>query len=310
MKIAVSKLIILLIFIPSTSMNSQDQQQEIDSLVALLNKAGREWNDYSIPLIEIGDPAVPSLVEAVKDRSLEQWNRRIAVMTLNSIHSPLWVQPALDILLDPAEDPVLRNQVTAGLRGFRLEEVKDELWELFEREKNEFHKSNLANLLVTADTSLAYKAFKELYIAYDAHIQINALTKLVSIRPGESTVWFMKAIQDDNWMTSNSAMDSLITSDHFDAAKLLETYNEPGTGEEVRWRIVFVFGHRDEPGSIPLLAKALQDESWLVHTEATVGLSRFEAGKVIPQIEMLKGDRRKYIRNNVEWLLKKFKDKN
>lgn len=231
-------------------------------------------------------------------------------MTLNSIHSPLWVQPALDILFDPVEDPVLRNQVTAGLRGFNLSGVKEKLWKLFDEEVNEFHKSNLANLLLTADTSLAYKAFTELYVAYDAHIQRDALTNLVDIRPGESSMWFMKAIQEDDWMTSNYAMDSLITSDHFDAAKLIEIFNETGTGEEVRWRIVFVFGHRDEPESVPMLIETLQDESWLVHTEAAVGLSRLEAGKVIPQLEMLKGDRRKYIRNNVEWLVKKFNDKN
>jgi len=309
MKTVVSKMIILLILIPSASINSQDQQQEIDSLVALLKTAGREWNDYSTPLIEIGDPAVPALVEVVKDRSLEQWNRRTAAMTLNSIHSPLWVQPALDILFDPSEDPVLRNHVTAGLRGFELSGVKDKLWELFNRETNEYYKSNLATLLMTADTALAYKAFAELYVDYDAHIQRNALISLVSLRPAESSFWFMKAIKEDDWMTSNDAMDSLITTDHFNAARLIETYNEPGLGEEVRWRIVFVFGHRHEPESISLLTEALQDESWLVHTEAAVGLSRFEEDAVIPQIDILRGDRRKFIRNNAEWVLNKFREK-
>ena len=308
MKTAVSKLIILLLLIPAINISSQDQQTRIDSLVNLLKTAGREWNDYSIPLVGIGDPAVPSLVEVVKDRSLDQWNRRIAAMTLNSIHSSLWVQPALDILFDPAEDPVLQNQVTAGLKGFRLEEVKDELWELFKREKNEFYKSNLANLLVTADTSLAYKAFTELFINYDAHIQRDALARLVSIRPAESSMWFMKAIQGDDWMTSNYAMDSLITSDHFDASKLLETYEEPGTGEEVRWRIVFVFGHRDEPESIPVLVKAMQEESWLVHTEAAVGLCRFDPEYVIPEMKSLRNDPEKHIRNNSRWVMKSIKD--
>lgn len=308
MKITASKLIILLLLIPSINIYSQDQQTSIDSLVNLLKTAGREWNDYSIPLVEIGEPAVPALVEVVKDRSLEQWNRRISAMTLNSIHSSLWVQPALDILFDPAEDPVLRNQVTAGLRGFNLSGVKEKLWKLFDEEVNEFHKSNLANLLVTADTSLAYKAFTELYAAYDAHIQRDALTKLVSIRPGESTMWFMKAIQEDDWMTSNYAMDSLITSDHFDAAKLLETYNAPGTVEKVRWRIVFVFGHRDEPESIPVLVKALQDESWLVHTEAAVGLCRFDPEYVIPEMKNLRNDPEKHIRNNSRWVMKSIKN--
>jgi len=295
-------IILLFLLIPMVDANSQDQQEKIDSLVSLLKEAGREWNDYSIPLIEIGDRAVPALVEVVKDRSLEQWNRRVAAMTLNSIHSPLWVEPAKEILFDPTEDPVLRNHATAGLRGFDLAEVKDRLWELFNEESNEFHKSNLANLLMTADTSLAYKAFAELYLKYDAHIQRNALQNLVRLRPGESTMWYLNAVQSDDWMTANSAMDSLITSAHFDATALLEAYHQAGSGEELKWRIVYIFEHRNEPESIPLLKEALQDKSWLVHTEAAVGLSRLNPEKVIPALEELQNDRRQYVRNNITWV--------
>lgn len=301
-------LIPLVLLIPLTNAFSQDQQEEIDSLVSLLKKAGREWNDYSLPLIEIGDPAVPALVEAVKDKSLDQWNRRISAMTLNSIHSPLWVQAALEILLDPTEDPVLRNQVTAGLRGFNLDEMKDSLWELFSKEQNEFHKSNLANLLISADTSLAYKAFTEMYLNYDAHIQRNALHNIVRIRPGESTMWFLDALLQDDWMTANSAMDSLVTSVHFNAAKLLDAYNDPRLSEEEQWRIVYIFGHRDEPESIPLLTEALQNESWLVYTEAAVGLCRFDPEYVISEMKKLRNDPEKHIRNNSRWVMKRIRD--
>ena len=304
MKTLCKYFILFLLVIPFKQASSQDQKEYIDSLANMLRTAGREWNDYSIPLIEIGEPAVPALVEVVKDRSLEQWNRRISAMTLNSIHSSLWVQPALEILFDLTEDPVLRNHVTAGLRGFNLAEVRDKLWDLFNEESNESYKSNLAALLMTADTSLAYKAFKELYNTYDGHVQRGALMNLVMIRPGESTSWFLKGIQMDDWMTSNLAMDSLMTSDYFDPDDLISVYNEHDTGDEVKWRIVCIFGHRDEPESIPLLVEALQDESWLVHTEAAVGLCRFEPEQVITEMKKLKNDSRNYVRNNSRWVIK------
>ncbi|HDZ41244.1 MAG TPA: HEAT repeat domain-containing protein [Bacteroidetes bacterium] len=114
----------------------------------------------------------------------------------------------------------------------------------------------------------------------------------------------MKALRDDDWITANSAMDSLITSAYFDAAKLLETYNEPGISEEVQWRIVYVFGHRHEPESIPLLTEALQNEIWLVHTEAAVGLCRFDPVYVIPEMKKLGNNSEKHIRNNSRWVIK------
>jgi hypothetical protein len=131
---------------------TRDQQARIDSLVNHLKTAGREWNDYATSLIEIGEPAVPALIEMAQDKSLDQWTRRITIMTLNDIRSGQWFRPALEILFDRREDPVTRNQVTTGLKGFDLSDVKDELWKLYEEATDEFYKLNLAGLLMTADT--------------------------------------------------------------------------------------------------------------------------------------------------------------
>ena len=302
------KIIFLSIFmiLPITDVIAQEQHNRIDSLVNLLKTAGREWNNYADPLIEIGEPAVPALIKAVRDRKLEQWNRRISVMTLNNIHSPLWVEPALDILFDRNEDPVLRNQVTAGLKGFDLTEVKEELWEVYEEYSNDFRKSNIADLLLTADTAMAYQAFQELYNT-DGYVKKTALLNLVSLRPEESTMWFLDGIQMDDWMTANLAMDSLVTSDYFVAEDLLSLYQKSDLNEEVRWRIVYIFGHRNEPESVSLLLKALQEESWLVHTEAAVGLCRFDPDKVVSEMKSLNKDPRPYVRNNSAWVIQQIK---
>ena len=287
---------------------SQDQQARIDSLVNLLKSAGREWNDYANPLIEIGDPAVPALAEIAEDKDLDQWNRRVAVMTLNTIHSPLWKEPALNILFDRSEDPVLRNQVTAGLKGFELSDVKERLWDLYQEVESGSYKMNIAYLLMTADTSLAYQSFYELYNNYEGYTQKTALLNLVRLRPGESTEWFINGLGIDDWMTANMAMDSLVATTYFAANELISIYNRPDVNEVLRWRIVFIFGHRKAPESVPLLLIALQDESWLIHTEAAVGLCRFNKEMVIPEMKALKKDSRAYVRSNSKWVIDRMKD--
>jgi hypothetical protein len=288
---------------------TQDQQARIDSLVHLLKSAGREWNDYAKPLIDIGEPAVPYLIEVAEDKSLSQWNRRIAVMTLNEIHSPLWKEPALNILFDRSENPGLRNQVTAGLKGFELSDVKEELWRIYQEVANKSYKLNIAYLLMTADTSMAYRSCYEIYKNYDGYVQKTALLNLVRLRPEESTTWFLNGLQIDDWMTANMAMDSLVASRYFVTDELIALYNKPDVREEVRWRIVFIFGHRNVPESVPLLLEAFQEESWLVHTEAAVGLCRFNPEQVIPKMKDLNKDSRAYVRNNSRWVIYKMKDR-
>ena len=235
----------------------QNQQAEIDSLVKMMRTAGREWNDYANPLIKIGEPAVKGLIKNAEDKNLPQWNRRISVMTLNNIRSLQWKEPALKMLFDKNEEPILRNHATAGLRGFDLSEVKTEIWELFQEMENDSYKSNLAHLLLTADTALAYKAFHELYHSQDGHIQKNALLNLVRLRPKESTAWFLKGIQVDDWMTANLAMDSLITSSYFKSDALHSIYKQSEVNQEIQWRIIFVFGHRKEAESLSVLVESL-----------------------------------------------------
>ncbi len=286
---------------------SQNQQSEIDSLVRMMRTAGREWNDYANPLIKIGEPAVPALIKNAEDKNLAQWNRRISVMTLNQIHSLQWKEPALKMLFDKNEDPILRNHATAGLRGFDLSNVNIELWEMYNDVENESYKSNLAYLLLTADTAMAYKAFYELYHTKDGHIQKGALLNLAQLRPAESTGWYVKGIQLDDWMTSNLAMDSLIVSKDFKSNDLISLYKQANVSEESRWRIVYVFGKRNEPESLPFLFEAFQNESWLIHTEATVALSRFEADQLLGEIKVLKNDSKSFIRNNAKWVIRQLK---
>ena len=300
--------IILILLFSAPDISAQTSQKEIDSLIVLFKDAGREWNEYARQFIQIGDPAVPALVALLEDKNLRQWTRRIAAMTLNDIHSPLYIETALRMLTDRSEDPTLRNQVANGLKGHDLSCSSKELWEVFNEESDEFFRLNVAGILRTSDTALAYLAYREIYAAVEGYVKQQALLNIVRLRPGESTSWFLDGLQTGDWQTANLAMDSLIITTHFIPDKLIDLYKQPETSEETRWRIIFVLGHRDVPESFPLLIEALKDPGWLVYNEAAVGLSRKPSEKVNPVMKELLKDPGSQIRSNAKWVIGKLKE--
>ncbi|WP_297088831.1 HEAT repeat domain-containing protein [uncultured Draconibacterium sp.] len=299
-------LLLTLIFYGST-IAAQNLSKDIDSLVNELKTAGRNWNDFSVPLIKIGEPAVPALIKNAEDKNLPVWNRRISIITLNNIHSPKWKKPALRILFDEEEDPGIRNHATAGLTGFDLSSEKEKLWDLYQKTENQFYKSNLAGLLVNADTVYAYQAYHELYTTQDGHIQRNALLNLAKLKPGEAIYWYLNAIQNGSWMTANLASDSLISSNNFNARELINVYSQAENNEKIQWRIVYILGQRKEPDLLPFLLEALKNKSWLVHNEAAVAISRYESGLVLPMLQELKKDSLDFVRQNAKWLMSNIK---
>jgi hypothetical protein len=306
--ILISILVISLAF-STTNVCAQSRQQEIDSLILLFMDAGREWNEYAEQFIQIGDPAVPALVAMLENKSLEQWPRRIAATTLNDIHSPLYIEPALKILTDRSEDPGIRNHVTNGLKGHDLSFASEELWEVFNEASDQFFRLNVAGILWTSDTALAYLAYREIYPVNEGYVKKQALLNLVRLRPEESTLWFLDGLQTEDWMTANLAMDSLVSTRYLSTGDLVDTYRKTGTPEEIRWRIVYVLGSREVPESIPLLVEALGDPGWLVYNEAAVGLCRLPGEKVLPMMkELLKDDNLQVVRNT-KWVIGKIKVK-
>jgi len=304
MKTYLTLLLILSLACSSVDGSAQTQQQEIDSLIILFKGSRHDWNEYAKQFIRIGEPAIPALVALLEDKSLSQWTRRIAAMTLNDIHSPLYIKTALNILTDRSEDPTLRNQVTNGLKGHDLSYATRELWKVYEEESNPWLRSNIADILLTSDTALAYQAYREIYHANDGYLKQQSLLKMVQLRPGESTTWYLKGLQTGDWMTANLAMDSLITTRHIIPEKLVDLYNHSETVEEVRWRIVYIMGNRELPESLPLLVNALRDPSWLNYNEAAVGLSRMPADQVIPAMKELLNDSNPLVVKNADWVIR------
>lgn len=277
-------------------------QEKIDSLITLFEDAGRNWNIFADQLIEIGEPAVPALLSLLEDRSKEEWTRRIAAMTLNDMHSPSYVEPALRLLLDRSEALVLRNHVSHGLKGRELPNAVDDLWEIYQEEEDVFFKLNIAEILDGNDPHLTSVAYEELYQNSDGFCKQQALKNLVRLHPQESAKWYLSAIQDEDWMTGNLAMDSLKTTRHFIPGRLIRLYHRNETTEQVRWRIIHVLSLRPEMEYLYLLLEALADPGWLVHNEAAIALTRMSPDKVLPELRYLEQSADPQVVGRASWV--------
>ncbi len=285
---------------------AQVDRQEIDSLIVLFKAADRNWNIIADQLIEIGEPAVLPLLSVLQDTGQSQWTRRIAAMTLNDIHSDRYIEPALQLLLDRNETMTLRNHVTNGLKGYDLSKHSEVLWKVFQEEEDAFFKLNLADILKTSDPFLAYQAYESLYLDSEGYCKQQALKNLVTLNPGEASNWYLAAIQVDDWMTANLAMDSLISTRHFTPGRITRLYRRSGTPEVVRWRIIYVLGQRPEMNFLSLQVEALSDPGWLVQNEAALGLSRRPPGLVIPELNKVEQSGDHELVSRVGWVKSQF----
>ena len=263
------KLIILWLFLPtiSSELNGQPayspdpvESRRIDSLVWLLSTARRDWGIYSDQLIEIGRPAIPTLLKVLNNPDIPQWSRRTASMTLRHISDESLIQPCLKILLNENEDMRIRNQVTGILRNYDLKTYKNELQALFIHAPSDLQ-YNTAVLLLNADADLAYSAFENIYKTHDYYGKKQAIAYMTELRPETAEYWYLEAIKSNDWLTATYGMEQLILLPELENDDLIELYELEKEDEETRWRITAILRSRNNKNSIPFLLQALQDSS-------------------------------------------------
>ena len=96
------------------------EQKQIDSLINVLVKERWQWNQASIRLQQIGEPAVDKLLNVLEDKSLDGWTRRKAAMTLTHIKSENKIKPCLNIFTDETEDISLRANACRALANVNI----------------------------------------------------------------------------------------------------------------------------------------------------------------------------------------------
>jgi hypothetical protein len=229
-------------------------------------------------------------------------------MTLNDIHSPTYVEPALQLLLNKGEDPVLRNQVTNGLKGYNLSGEADELWQVFREVNRDMYKLNIAAILKTSDPLLAERAYEELYYNSDGYCRQQSLKNLIQLKPQRSIELYLEALRGEDWMTANLAMDSLAVARNLSSGRLIRMYHKTDTPEVVRWRIIHVLGKRPEHIHLDLFVEALSDPGWLVQNEAALILTKMPSENVLPEMRYLEQSEDQEIIHRAGWVISQLEE--
>jgi len=135
----------------------------------------------------------------------------------------------------------------------------------------------------------------------------NEIDSLILHLQSAGRDWYISALQGDDWMAANLAMDSLISTTNFTAGRLIRLYHRDQTSETVRWRIIYILAHRPEENYLFLLLEALSDPGWLVHNEAALALSRLPPGMALPELKYLEQSEDPVLVDRVNWVISRLK---
>jgi HEAT repeat protein len=278
------------------------ETKSIDELMHILVTERRSWNEASDALVDIGEPAVESLVDVLKDEALDAWPRRKAAMTLRRIKSVNAIEPLMEVFLDKEADPTLRANAGSALEGFKLARWEAALIELSKEDGAGIRIVALARLAeISSET--ANEAIVTATRDEDSWVRVNALTLLENIESDRTLRIFIDALKDDAWSVRRRASHTLVKKGEPCVEPLMRVLKDdawPATG---RWNACWILGRIESQKALGALTDALRDESWLIRNEAAVSLARIKHEMSIePLIRMLK-DEKHHAREEAAWIL-------
>jgi HEAT repeat protein len=249
-------------------------QQNIDSLVNVLVKERRQWNEASERLQIIGEPAVDKLLEVLLDKTIDSWPRRKAAMTLGGISSQKIIKPCLNVFTDESEDIEIRNNACRALLSTDLSGYEDFFIEHALGDNSKIKNSCYQQLgHIGSD-----KAINFLISEFD---NVDDMGKWIVLHDLEKTdnekvnKIFIKALDDNTWwMINEYARDVLITRGEAVLNSLEQILNNPHNSEFLRWKAIWIISYLETDKKIPILQQALKDKSWVIRNEAEVALNK------------------------------------
>jgi HEAT repeat protein len=262
--------IICVIFISINSFAQNTLQSEIDSLVEVLVKERRQWNNASNRLKVIGEPAVDELLEVLLDEKIDSWPRRKAAMTLSGINSEKKIDSCIKLFLDITEEISVRRNACNALQGVDIDRYED-LFIKMSKDENEDIRSVSYMRLGDIGTKNAIERLISVTEEESDMTQWIILHILESIETTEVDQLFLNVLIEDNWwMLDEYIAKILVRRGEKVIDSLVIILNDSQNSEFLRWEAIWIIKDIDGPKSREILQQALNDENFYFRNEAEV----------------------------------------
>jgi HEAT repeat protein len=274
-----------------------EREEKIDELITSLES--RNWEGAVDSLVEIGEPAVASLIKALNRGS--GWTAQRANYALARIGTNRAVEAIICALKNKTFNQQVRGYAALALGEISSKEVIDPLIEALRYDDHWYVRMFAAESLGKLGPEKAVEPLIEALNDDVVYVRRNVLVSLAKFKSVLAINPIIELFKDEDWSVRLKAPDILV---EFGESAVESLVNALQSGHElVKVKAAYVLGKiKAEKGVTPLI-KLIEDQNLMVRDEAAVALSRINSEKAIqPLLELLK-NKNSHIREEVVWIL-------
>ncbi len=268
----ISKFIFLFTFVfQPVKLPAQNINPYIDSLVEVLVRERRNWNEASRLLIETGEPAVDPLLKILSDKSIEEWPRRKAAFTLAEIPSQKIVIGCIRIFQDTSENLNLRIDVCRAMKGKNISSYEKVFLKAVKHE-NPFMRlvamRQIWNIGSGEAVKIAFQATRDEYNM----VRRGGYEYLSQFNGDSVNQAFLQGLFDNDWYVREYIFSEIIIRGESLAGALEKIIENPDSGESVRWSSLSILRKIISYRKVEFFFRMQGDPSWMIRNEATLAL--------------------------------------
>lgn len=285
------------------------QKTKIDELIQQLGE--RNWREAVDALAEIGESAVPSLVQLVEERrriknnDVQSWLLTARIhYVLVKIESKTATDVVAETLLDEQANENIRTHAAMAIRDSQLETFISPLRKAYRSKNNTVRWKTveaLAEIGAEKSEDIFLEALKDEYL----YVRGEATKILGNLKSIKSAPHMIGNFNDESWWVRLETRDALVRLGKPAENLLIDALKDKDSS--TRWQAAWVLGTiQSEKAAVPLV-EILSDQNWMVRDEASIALKSIQSKRSIKPLIVSLKDKREYVRKGAAWVLGEIK---